>query len=278
MPYGIANSSGRLSSEDVAAILARAREVGINMLDTAVAYGDCEAILGRVGVAGWKVVTKLPPVPQYVRDIVGWMEAQVTGSLSRLGIGCLYGLLLHAPVQMHGPRAEQIAQALDELAERGFTSRIGVSIQRPAQDIPAVLKHMTPSIIQSPFNLLDDALVAEGWAASLRAQGCEVHARSAFLQGLLVMEQSARPAWSARWAKHWQEWEAWLGRTGISASEACIRFVRSQAAIDYCVVGVDSVAQLDSLLGAGADPLPSLPNWPAPPDHDLIEPSRWPTT
>ncbi len=293
MAYGIANTSGRPDRQVVADILALARGAGVDMLDTAIAYGDSETVLGQVGVAGWNVVTKLPPVPLDTTDITGWMEAQITASLTRLGLPQLYAVLLHSPDQMHSPRAAAIARALDSIAARGLAGRVGVSIQHPDHDLPAVLRHMVPGLIQSPFNLLDRALVTQGWADRLQAMGCEVHTRSAFLQGLLLMDTATRPAWFDRWAGHWQVWQAWREQTGLRAPDACLRYALSQPALDRCVVGVDSTAQLQDLLTAGAAPLPSLPDWPAQMqtgqtetgqtqnstgDIDLITPSRWTLT
>lgn len=278
LTYGIANARGRPDQTEVSHILALARAGGATVLDTAITYGDSETVLGRAGITDWQVVSKLPAIPEGLSDITGWMQAQVAGSLVRLGITRLYGLLLHDPTQMHGPGAAAITRALEDIAAQGLATRVGVSIQRPYHDLPAVLAHMTPGLIQAPFNLLDDALVTQGWAARLRGMGCEIHTRSAFLQGLLVMDPKARPPWFDRWADHWQVWQDWQDATGLRAPDACLRFVRAQPDIDCCIVGVDSAAQMRTLLDAGAAPLPSRPRWPGLVGPDLITPSRWPVS
>lgn len=278
MAYGIANRVGRPDLQQVSDILAHAHNAGIDMLDTAIAYGNAEAVLGQIGVAGWRVVTKLPPIPLDCADIAAWMEAQVTASLSRLGLSRLYGLLLHAPTQMHSPRAGMIARALDGIAAQGLAERVGVSIQHPDHDLPALLEYMQPGLIQAPCNLLDDALLRQGWAERLRSMGCQVHTRSAFLQGLLLMPADQRPAWSTRYGSYWHIWDSWRARHGLSASAACMRFLRACPDIDHIILGVDTVAQLDELLGHPAAPLSDLPHWPQPVDEDLITPSRWPVT
>lgn len=278
MAYGIANRAGRPDIQTVADILTRARAAGIDMLDTAIAYGEAEVVLGQIGVAGWRVVTKLPPVPEDEVDIAGWMEAQLTASLSRLGLSRLHGVLLHAPAQMHSPRAGAIARALEAIAAQGLAHRVGVSIQHPDTDLPELLRHMQPGLIQSPCNLLDDALIRQGWAKRLRAAGGEIHTRSAFLQGLLLMPPGQRPAWAVRFEEYWQVWDSWRARQGLPASAACLRFLHACHDIDYIVLGVDSVAQLEELLAIPATPLPDLPDWPLPVAQDLITPSRWPAT
>ena len=85
LSYGVANRGGQVDSRAVSAILARAAAAGVDTLDTAVSYGESEAVLGRAGVRGWKVVTKLPGLPPDVRDVAAWVDGQVRGSLDRLG-------------------------------------------------------------------------------------------------------------------------------------------------------------------------------------------------
>lgn len=275
MNYGIANQTSRPSFSEAAEILETAKFYGVNVLDTAIAYGQSETILGKLGVSGWKVISKLPSVPATVRDFKGWMLEELGKSLQRLRIDKLYGLLLHDPAQLHGDNAEVIAHGLESLREEGLVERVGVSIQTPGSDLPAVLRYMQPDLMQAPFNLLQDDLVRDRWAERLQTMGCEVHARSAFLQGLLLMPEGERPAFFAQWESYWKEWENWLGASGLTPVQACLRFVRSQSDIDCCVVGVESADQLRELFEIPAEPLETRPGWPQPTDPRLINPSRW---
>ena len=52
MKYGIANRSGRPEQAEVSDLLALARAGGATILDTAIASGDSETVLGRAGIAG----------------------------------------------------------------------------------------------------------------------------------------------------------------------------------------------------------------------------------
>ena len=60
MDYGVSNESGQVAQEQAGEILRLAWRAGINTLDTAIAYGESEEVLGKAGVQGWKVVSKLP--------------------------------------------------------------------------------------------------------------------------------------------------------------------------------------------------------------------------
>src|SRR5690606_8086920 len=100
LDYGVANTRGRVTPDEVARILALAADAGVRTLDTAVAYGDSERVLGQFPLAGFDVVSKLPAHDEPFRDIAGWVSREVEGSLRRLGIEQLDALLLHRPAQL----------------------------------------------------------------------------------------------------------------------------------------------------------------------------------
>ena len=109
----------------------------------------------------------------------------------------------------------------------------------------------------------------------LQRQGVELHVRSIFLQGLLLMPAARRPAKFGRWQALWTEWERWLGETGLMPLEACLRYTLSMKEVDKVVVGVDSAIQLGEILAVAVGSLPSLPDWPQTIDVDLLNPARW---
>jgi predicted aldo/keto reductase-like oxidoreductase len=67
MRYGISNVSGKVSLADGEAILKYAASAGIDTIDTAMAYGDSEQVLGNIGLEGFNVVKKLPEIPVLVK-------------------------------------------------------------------------------------------------------------------------------------------------------------------------------------------------------------------
>lgn len=275
LEYGIANQVGRVQLEDVKNILQQATAQGVDTLDTAIAYGDSESILGQAGVSCWKIVTKLPALPEGCVDVAGWVETQIEGSLSRLGVSQLHGVLLHRPEQLlseqHG---KPLFKALQQLKTQGLTRKIGVSVYGP-EELDRLTGEMPFDLVQAPLNILDRRLVESGWARRLKEQGTEVHVRSAFLQGLLLMTPDQRPEKLARWSRVWSEWTRWLGETGLTPLEACLRYVKGVEEVDKVVVGVDSAKHLKEILAASRSVLPSLPNWRLPIDTDLINPGRW---
>lgn len=272
--YGVANTAGRVSTEMADAILRGAQLSGIDMLDTAVGYGDSELVLGRLGVQRWKVVSKLPAVPEGCPDVARWVKSQLHESLKRLGIQRLHGLLLHRPGQLLENVGADLYAALQSLKNEGFVGKVGVSVYGHAE-LDALCSNYKLDLVQAPLNIVDRSLVDSGWASRLKDSGVEVHTRSAFLQGLLLMPANKRPVRFNRWSDIWQEWDNWLLATGLTPVQACLRYANSLDAIDRVLIGVDTVTQLNEVVSAANGVLTSLPAFKPLQDDRLINPASW---
>ena len=274
LPYGIANQAGQVTRSAAKAMMQVAAANGIDTLDTAIAYGESEACLGEVGTQGFKLVTKLPAVPAGCDGIRGWVQAQVNASLTRLGVKAVYGLLLHRPEQLLNADGAAIYHTLQGLKEAGLVQKIGVSVYAPGE-LQGLSSRYQFDLIQIPFNLVDRRVQTTGWLRRLKEEGVEIHTRSAFLQGLLLMPQAVRPAKFSPWSDLWNTWHEWLSRHSVSAVQACLAFPLSFSEIDRVVVGADSVSQLEQIVSAAASAAPI--DFPALScdEENLINPARW---
>lgn len=271
LSYGISNNAGKVSQSEVGEILARARESGIDTIDTAFAYGDSETSLGETGVDGFKVVTKLPADIDCDIDI--WTVQHINSSLRRLGVDAVYGLLLHRSEQLLGPDGPALAKALSKLKAYGLVSKIGVSIYDP-EELDAVTGTCEIDLVQAPFNLFDQRLMTSGWLQRLHDSGIEVHVRSAFLQGLLLMPRHHIPEKFLPWSALLDRWHLWLADGKWTAVEACLAFV-NHPMINRVVVGVDSIKQFNEILQATKNTsMVELSDF-ACNDTNLINPSNW---
>lgn len=272
--YGIANKIGMTSAEEAGAILEFASDIGIDTLDTAVGYGHSESVLGSLGVEKFRVITKLPGFEQGPLDVVSWTTRQLHESMSRLHCSRLAGVLLHRPSDLLGTFGPQLYSAMLRLKKSGLVEKIGISIYDPAE-----LDYLAPrfkfDLIQAPLNILDRRLIESGWAERLHGEGVEIHTRSCFLQGLLLMSSEERPKKFNCFELIWQIWHRWLSETNLSPLEACVRYAASQPGVAKVVIGVDSAIQLAEIASAINGPLPELPHWPTAPDSLLLNPSNW---
>lgn len=272
--YGISNKTGQVSIDSAKEILAYAKSAEINVLDTAIAYGDSEICLGQIGIKNWKVVSKLPELPIGVDNVQKWAKDSLEGSLSRLKTHQLYGLLLHRPQQLLSPKGQEIYESLNLLKADGLVNKIGISIYS-VYELDELFGRFSFDLVQAPFNILDRSLERSGWLSRLKSEGVEVHIRSIFLQGLLLMNSSTRPVYFERWNPLWIEWEKWLLKSELNPLQACLSFVLSNPDIDRVVVGVESLHQLQEILAVKTATFDTVPDKLSCEDPDLINPARW---
>ena len=275
MSYGIANQHGKIKLENIKDIIKTAREKNIDLVDTAIVYGDSEKIIGKIGILEFKFVTKLPPLPKIeVTNISFWVEEQIKLSLKRIGIKSLYGLLIHRAADLVGTKGEKIVNALNNLKSRGLVKKIGVSIYDPSE-LEKLTKQINVDIVQAPLNIIDQRLINSGWLSKLYKADVEVHIRSVFLQGLLLMSEQNRPRKFNRWKNLWKMWHEWLNDNRITSLEATLRYALSIKEISKVIVGVDSKNQLEQIVISSDGILPKIPLELCTNDVNLLNPSNW---
>ncbi|MES1927742.1 aldo/keto reductase [Salinisphaera dokdonensis CL-ES53] len=274
LDYGIANRNGRVSAAGVREILGVARQANIDTLDTAAAYGTSEEALGSAGVDDFSVVTKLPPIPEGVTQVSQWVERSIERSLASLGVTALSAVLFHRPMQLLDKQGEAAYDALLAVKARGAVGRVGISIYEPAE-LDALDGKLSFDLVQAPLNILDRRLISSGWLERLGDQGIEVHARSVFLQGLLLMQPRDRSAYFQPWERKLERYDRWLAEHKLSALEACLGFACHQPSVGRVIVGVESSSQLRALIAAipqsGVEPPGELETR----DQGLINPATW---
>jgi aryl-alcohol dehydrogenase-like predicted oxidoreductase len=285
MDYGISNPDGRVRPDDAARILARAGSTGVRVLDTAAAYGDAEEHLGELlGTAhSFSIVTKLPPVDPSIApaDAGALVREAVDRSLERLRQDHVYAVLAHGADTLLGPGGAKAWEALETLQAAGTVAKIGASVYT-GDEIDALLDRYPVGLVQVPLNLLDQRLVRSGHLARLRAAGVEVHARSVFLQGVLLMEPDTLPSPHFDGVRETlQAFRSAARAAGVTPLEAAVSYALGLDGVDTAVFGVTSETELDEILAAAeAAPATRLPEaWFAPfaiEDERVLDPSRWP--
>jgi len=272
--YGVANASGQVSVDEVRKILNYAHANGIESIDTATAYGSSEQVLGHCGVKSFKVISKIINVPNDNNNIYEWVEKQAVNSIDRLKINSLQGLLLHRPMQLFEPGGHSLYQSLLKLKQAKLVSKIGVSVYSPIE-LGSILAHWDFDIVQVPLNLIDRRMVASDSLARLKNKSIEIHVRSVFLQGLLLMPKARRPAFFLDWADIFQEYDNWLLNNSLSPLTACLQYALSLPEVDRIIVGVDSLQQLEQIIQASTYKPLSFPNSFSCDDERLVNPASW---
>jgi aryl-alcohol dehydrogenase-like predicted oxidoreductase len=261
--YGVSNTMGQVSPEDVRTILKRAATAGMRVLDTAANYGEAETVLAKQDTRPFRIVTKTASAKNGVDAVI----ARARQSAQTLDADTL---LVHAAADLQD---ETLWPALQKLKSDGVFARIGISAY--ASDDPAALaERFKPDVMQLAISVLDQRLIRDGTLARLKDLRVEVHARSIFLQGLLFMDrlpEKLRPAAPALAVIKEQ-----IARAGATPLAAALAFVLSRPEIDVALVGVTQPMELEEIVETAAHPAPVM-DWRtlALEDEIALTPSRW---
>jgi aryl-alcohol dehydrogenase-like predicted oxidoreductase len=246
LPYGVKNGR-QLPTDEVEQILRTCRASGVTTVDTAVGYGESQRVLGEVGCRDFDCITKLPGLPAKLDDVLGWVRSQVAHALVDLRQDRLYGLLLHRPSELLGPRGPALFNAVRAVQKEFEIEKIGISVYEPLELLEC-WKVLQYDLVQLPCNVFDQRFAGEATLAHLKSHNIEVHARSVFLQGLLLMEGSSRPAYFNPWTHVFEAWQDLVRSSDKSPLELCLAFASEQGFVHKWVIGVDNNAQLLEIL------------------------------
>ncbi|CAM4086176.1 aldo/keto reductase [Flavobacterium sinopsychrotolerans] len=240
LDYGINNSSGKISLEDSCLILSKAFELDIDTLDTAEAYGNAHQVIGNFHLFNpeikFKVITKVP------HDIVaGEIEQKIRTYINDLNVYCLEVLMFHSFDSYENNKS--IIAILKDLKSLGIIKHIGVSVYTNNQ-IEALLSEDDVTVVQMPFNLLDNESIRGDLINKMKAKGKVIHTRSAFLQGLFFKEQFENNSISQKLSKELIAIKNISKEENTSISNLALSYCLSQKDIDQVLIGVDSVNQL----------------------------------
>ena len=244
LDYGILNTTGQAPLEEVKKVLKLAKEHNIDTLDTAARYGNSEQVLGEVGVNNYRIITKTTPLKNGVDGVIKGFHQ----SLDNLNIGQVDGLLIHNIDDVKDKRFGDLFHKLNELKEEGLINKIGFSTYTPDQ-VDFLLENFDFDLIQVPFNVFDARLVEGGQLKALKKKNIEIHARSVFLQGVLLSFDSLSDYFST-WDAQFEQYQEMVREKELSLLEYALNFALKTQELDKILVGVDSVKQLTDIVNA----------------------------
>ena len=272
LPYGILNGGETLSREEVARILNTAVDHGIVSIDTAIAYGQSESIIGETSQNRFNIISKLPPLPVDISNVSEWVHSQVQGSLSRLKCTSLDALLLHRPQDLTGAQGVELYDAIKSLMAEKMIDRFGVSIYSP-DDLEGIIGTFDIHVVQAPLNVFDRRIL--GVTDQLSALNIEVHVRSVFLQGVLIASPQDRPQRFEPWSEHFALFDEWVRSSGVSAMACCMGFALQQSGIAKLVIGTTSAESLDEIMNSIPNSVLEVPTHLQSSVEQLIDPRIW---
>ncbi len=236
--YGIANTQGQPSQEEVDNIIQYVYDNNINCFDTAQAYGNSEEVLGKA-INDKKdifVISKLKS-ELFKNDLL----ENINKSLINLKIDSLYGLLLHDSELLYSWK-DEYRVLVDRLIEENKIKYFGVSIYTN-EDFELAIENPSIKFIQIPFNIFDQRAISEEWLKKAKENNKLIFIRSVFLQGLLLMDINKVPENLEIAKKYLHIFESYCEKMKVSKNELALSFVNSVAKESLILFGCDNINQ-----------------------------------
>lgn len=238
MNYGMANATGQPSKEQAFDILRCAAEEGITSLDTAVAYGTSEQVIGdylKETGESFFVTSKFK-----VGDETPEKDLELKQQMTREHLGKVDLYFFHDGQNMIR-YANRLEEPLRRMQEEGFTRYLGASVYE-VEEIEAFLQYDWLKGIQVPMNILDDRIVRTGLLEELKKRGVTVFVRSVFLQGLLCMDQA--PERFAFLTPYVEELRDVAKAEQMSLMELSVAYIRDLSGVSSLVLGCETAEQV----------------------------------
>jgi aryl-alcohol dehydrogenase-like predicted oxidoreductase len=241
LEYGINNQGGKPNEAEVFKILDYAHLKGISSLDSADTYGSALETLGKynseVGVK-YNINSKFSSVDRTLQETL----AQ---SLVKLNLDSVSVYYFHDYSQF-ACNPEYHEQIIN-LKREGLIEKIGLSVYDNSEFQDACGYDFI-DVIQFPFNLLDNSS-HRGTLIDLAVKnGKQLYARSIYLQGLFFMDTDTFPRTLTPLAPHIQQLQRIAENENISIGQLALNYVLQNKNIDYAIIGVDSIEQLNQNL------------------------------
>ena len=249
-------------------------KTGAIYLDTARAYGNAEAIIGSCleEKNDYKIISKLP-----AGKTCDW-EVDFQKSCELLKVNSIDSILLHSADDLRGKEGGALKKWLIKLKERGLVRRIGISIYE-ASDLRDIDKAIL-DLVQLPLSIYDQRLLRDGTIDELSLNGTAIHARSLYLQGLLLTPADKWPTWINPAVKnHHKCLEELAHRRKCKLIDMALGFAKEQTQLEAVILGLCSIDELDQLNKAWESKSPwQEGEWSAwsITDTCILDPRLWP--
>lgn len=277
--YGVAHPKKCVPEEEVRRILSRASGE-IQFLDTAISYGDSEKVIGRCLPKNhhFQIITKTSSfqgnkVSSNHRHSV---RLDFDQSLRNLRQDGLYGLLVHHASDILSEGGEDIVSEIMKIKKAGDVEKIGVSAYC-RDEVEKVMERFPLDIIQVPVSALDRRLLKDGWLQSMKERGVEVHGRSLFLQGVLLMDPVVLPPSLEGLKSGLNGFLSFCRQKGFTPLEGAVRFAVDSGVLDGAVFGVGRCSELEEILKAVQATEKTSTVWPDFPvmEENTLDPRTW---
>ena len=202
------------------------------------------------------------------------MNYSLNKSLNLLKQKKFYAILVHNSFDLLLDGGRYISDNLNKFKQQGLVKNIGVSVY-DSENLIKICEILNPDIVQLPINVLDQRFINDGRLKYLKNKNIEIHARSIYLQGLLLMNSNSIDPYFNSWKHVLNKWHKDCTIQNFTPLHAALDFIIKIKEIDYCILGIQNMSQLKESISF----INKNRNFDATSlgcsDNNFINPSKW---
>ena len=246
----------------------------IKIIDTSSAYLKSEETLGDLGVSKFNLTTKIAIPNNFDFSKAKDLEKKFLSSLNKLRVKSVYALLFQNCAELLKEEGNSLFNIFLKLKKKKLIKKIGFSVYS-TRVLNALNKKFKFDIIQIPLNILDQRFLKRNLLKKLKKKNIEIHSRSSFLQGLLLMDRAKIPKKFQNFDEALTKLNDFLKDNNLNKLGYLLNFPISIKEVDYVIVGIDSPEQLSKILSLSKIPKSNLKKLSLKVSTKLIDPRLW---
>ena len=187
--YGISNIIGKPSLKEIKKILSIAKKNKVKFLDLAEDYNGVIRLLGKLKINHFKIILKLKIKSSYTKNKI---IQNFKKSLKLLNLTKIHAVLIHNIYDFNYKQLNKVFNVFKYLKSIGLINKFGIS-GYSIIEAKKFVKIYKINFLQIPLNIFDQELIKNKNYLFFKKTKTEIHVRSIFLQGLLLMDNNILP-------------------------------------------------------------------------------------
>ena len=265
--YGIVPTN--ISLKEIKKILNLAKKNKIYKIDTAEAYLKNSNIFKKIDKT-FEFSTKMIVDTRWVS--LEFCQQKLQHHIKSFPSNQIETLYFHNSEILLTKKGDKIFKNLELLKEKKLFQKIGISIYE-TKYLKKLILNYNFDIVQCPYNIFDNRILTSGWFDRLKIQGKEIHARSIFLQGLLVNPVFYEKKYFKKWKKIIFEWFEYLKNQNISPIDYCMSDLLEHN-FDKIIIGINNYKNFNEIINFKKINKNKMINFKIN-DTKLIDPRNW---
>ena len=239
MKYGIANKNGEISSKNLRKILNYAINEKVHIIDTATSYKR-----------SLKKISDISHNDNIKKKIKVIIKIKSTSILNPVKFRKLYNSYNIYCLMAHSSEffLKKSFQKKIKLLKKNYHFKLGVSIYENKELLFLKKYYKIIDVIQIPFNIVNYKTFDTKVLNKLKKEKIELHARSIFYQGVLLMNRNSIKAKFKSFYDKFNQLNYLTKKNKVKLIFICIKFVLNVNYFNKLIFGFDTLNQLKEII------------------------------